>query len=220
MFVRAEKGRGRTVIYHRSDGGKVTRTGGTPAWRNTNPGNIRSLGGFALENGSIGRSDGFAIFPDYETGRRALVRLLRGKKYRDLSIFDAIASYAPALDGNDVANYRKLLKQWTKLDLSRKLKSLSAKEFQQVVDAVERVEGWSPGTECAIEPKKVTAVRRNSKGVIISYQVEIAGWLSKSQLIKMIESEGGVDAVVVRPSGRMPFIRMRPDSTPLNNLDT
>lgn len=94
MFVRAEKGKGLSVIYHRNDGGKLIKTGGSPAWRNSNPGNIRSLGDFAKENGSIGEVSGFAVFPDYETGRRALSRLLRGEKYRDLSIFKAVAKYA------------------------------------------------------------------------------------------------------------------------------
>lgn len=91
MFVRAEKGKGLSVIYHRNDGGKLVKTGGTPAWRNNNP--------------------------------------------------------------------------------------------------------------------------------IIAYQIERKGWLSKPQLIALIELEGGIDAVVVRPSGRRPFIRMRPDSTRLNNLN-
>lgn len=79
MFVRAEKDKGSSIVYYRNDGGKLVRTGGSSAWRNNNPGNIRSLGNFAKENGSIGEAKGFALFPDYETGRRALARLLRGE---------------------------------------------------------------------------------------------------------------------------------------------
>ncbi len=202
MFVKAEKGKGRKVIYHRNDGGKLVKTGGSPAWRNNNPKNIWSLGTFAKENGSIGAADGFAVFPGYETGRRALGRLLRTKKYWSSSIFDAVAAYAPVRDGNDVANYRKLLKRWTQLDLNRKLKSLIAKEFLRVVDAVERMESWNPGTEEIIEPDKISAVRRDRKGVIVADLLEERGWVSKAQLIAVIESEGGVDAVVVRPAGR------------------
>lgn len=218
MFVRAQKGKGLSVIYYRNDGARLIRTSGTPAWRNTNPGNIRSSK-FARENGSIGDTNGFAIFPDYETGRRALARLLRGEKYRNLSIFDAVATYAPPEDKNDVENYRKLLKQFTKLDLNRKLKSLTAIEFQSVLDAIQRIEGWKPGTEELIPPARITAVQRNKKGVVVAYLVEKKGWFSKPQLIALIESEGGVDAVVVHPLGRNPFIRMRPDSTRLNNLN-
>lgn len=218
MFVSAERGKGRSVVYRRNDGGILIRTGGTPAWRNNNPGNIRSSS-FAKENGAIGNSDGFAIFPDYETGSRALARLLRGGKYRDLSIFDAIARYAPAKDKNDVANYRKLVRQLTKLELDRKVKSLTATEFQKVVEAIQRIEGWSPGSEILTEPAKITAVRRDKRKVIVAYQVEGKGWLTKVQLITIIETEGGVDAVVVRRRGLKPFIRMRPDSTRLNNLN-
>ena len=129
-------------------------------------------------------------------------------------------TYAPPDDANDVANYRKLLKQFTKLDLDRKLKSLNSEEFQRVLDAIQRIEGWTPGEEEVIEPAKILAVRRNKKGVITSYQVQGHGWLSKSELITLIESGGGVDAVVVRSAGRKPFIRMRPDSTRLNNLNS
>ncbi len=218
MFVRAVKDKGLRVIYHRNDGAKLIRTGGTPAWRNTNPGNIRSSK-FAKENGSIGDANGFAVFPDYEAGRRALARLLRGGKYQNLSIFDAVATYAPPEDKNDVENYRKLLRQFTKLDLNRKFKSLAAKEFQIVLDAIQRIEGWKPGTEELIPSSQITAVRRNKKGVVVACQIEGKDWFSKPQLIALIEAEGGIDAVVVRPSGRKPFIRMRPDSIRLNNLN-
>ncbi len=219
MFTRAEKGEGLSVEYHRNDGGKLIKTGGTPAWRNNNPGNIRSIGSFASENGSIGEANKFAIFPDYETGRRASARLLRGKGYWDLSIFDAIARYAPAKDKNDVANYRKLLRKLTNLKLERKLKSLNPDEFQKVIDAIQRVEGWTQGSERVIEPAKITMVRRNKKGVIVSYLIDGKKWISKPQLIALIEKNGGVDAVVVYSSRGDPFIRMRPDSTRLNNLN-
>ena len=171
MFVQAEKGKGHSVIYHRNDGAKLIRRGGTPAWRNSNPGNMRSYE-FAKENGSIGTADGFAIFPDFETGRRALARLLRGKKYRNLSVFDAVATYAPPEDKNDVANYRKILRQFTYLDLSRRFMSLTTKEFQIVLDAIQRIEGWKQGTEELIPSARITTVRKNNKGVIVAYQVE------------------------------------------------
>ncbi|MBC7690312.1 MAG: DUF3892 domain-containing protein [Methylotenera sp.] len=148
-----------------------------------------------------------------------MARLLRTKRYWNSSIFDAITAYAPAKDGNDVANYRKLLKRWTQLDLKRKLKSLTGKEYLQVVDAVERMEGWTAGIEKVTEPDKIKAVRWDRRGTIIAYLLAKRGWILKQQLIKLIESEGGVDAVVVRPMGRKPFIRMRPDLTPLNNLN-
>lgn len=116
-------------------------------------------------------------------------------------------------------NYRGLLKNFTKLDLNRKFKSLTAKEFQIVIDAIQRIEGWKPGTEELIPSSLITSVQRNKRGIIVEYQVQGKGWLSKAQLIALIETEGGVDAVVVYPSGRRPFIRMRPDSTRLNNLN-
>lgn len=218
MFVRAEEGKGSRIIYHRNDGGKLIKIGGSPAWRNNNPGNVIKSP-FARENGSIGYANKFAVFPDYETGRKAMARLLRGGKYRELSVFDAVAAYAPAKDKNNVVNYRKLLKQFTKLDISRKYKSLNADEFQLVLNAIQRIEGWTPGKEEIIEPAKIDSVRRDRKGVIVAYRISGKGWLSKAQLIALIDSEGGIDAVVVHSSTRASYIRMRPDSVRPNNLN-
>lgn len=67
MFVRAEKGAGLSVIYHRNDGAKLNKWGGTSAWRNSNPGNIRSSK-FAKKNGSIGEVNGFAVFLKFRKG--------------------------------------------------------------------------------------------------------------------------------------------------------
>lgn len=189
MFIRAEKGKGLRITYHRNDGGKLIRIGGSRAWRNNNPGNVVK-GPFSKENGAIGESEGFAVFPDY----------------------------APSFE-NNVENYRKLLRQFTKLDIDRKIISLDAIEFQKLLNAVERVEGWKPGKEEAIEPAKINSVRRDKKGIIVAYQVSGKGWLSKAQLIALIDSEGGVDAVVVHSSTRASYIRMRPDSVRPNNLN-
>ncbi|NJR44139.1 hypothetical protein HC761_01425 [bacterium] len=72
-----------------------TRSGGSLAWRNNNPGNIR-YGDFARRNGAVGEGPGgFAIFPDRATGERAITTLLQGSSYRNLSILNAISRYAP-----------------------------------------------------------------------------------------------------------------------------
>jgi hypothetical protein len=47
---------------------------GTRSYRNNNPGNLK----YAGQSGSTGAdADGFAIFPDYDTGRTALLNQLR-----------------------------------------------------------------------------------------------------------------------------------------------
>ena len=73
---------GRDVVYTTADGRRVRRTGGTRAWRNLNPGNIR-YSEFSRNAGAIGQAGGFAVFPDEETGTRAISSLLRAQS-RDM----------------------------------------------------------------------------------------------------------------------------------------
>src|SRR5262245_59142779 len=90
VWIRAEGGPNRSVIYFDKDGNKMIRhldptaknpPRGSKSWRHQNPGNIiRSS--FADTHGAIGfagypspenpsKIAHFAIFPDYETGRKA-----------------------------------------------------------------------------------------------------------------------------------------------------
>ncbi len=80
-----------SVIYYDEEGNKLIRywksyegqpagQASTRSWRNNNPGNL-SMGAFAKKNGAIGGAGRipnnenkdlkFAVFPDYETGRKA-----------------------------------------------------------------------------------------------------------------------------------------------------
>ena len=138
-FVRAEAD-GLNVKYYREDGSGVTRSGGSRAWRNNNPGNIRSA------TNEIGSAGGFAVFADYDTGFNAIITLLSSPRYSNLSIFDAISRYAPPNE-NDTANYQNLIAEWTGLDTSRIISDLSASELEAVANAIQRMEGYTVGTE-------------------------------------------------------------------------
>ncbi len=75
------------------------RSGGSRSRRNNNPAKIVD-GPFARSRGSIGGDrDGFAIFPDIETGKRAQKELL--KRYGDYTVEDMLEEYAPTKDGNN-----------------------------------------------------------------------------------------------------------------------
>src|SRR5262245_27357344 len=123
MFKRATAGKGSNVNYYDKNENITVRSGGSRAWRNNNPGNIRP-GKFSSKNGAIGSAGNFAIFPTYQAGRQALASLLRGKTYSNLTLFSAIARYAPSHE-NNTANYRKLIKRLTGLDLDKKIENLS-----------------------------------------------------------------------------------------------
>ena len=138
-FVRAEAD-GLNVKYYRADGSGVTRSGGSRAWRNNNPGNIRS------DPNEIGSAGRFSVFADYDTGFDAIISLLSSSRYYNLSIFDAISTYAPPNE-NDTANYQNLIAEWTGLDTSRLISDLSASELEAVANAIQRMEGYIVGTE-------------------------------------------------------------------------
>ncbi len=72
------------VVYIADDGSKTIRSCGSRSWRNNNPGNLRYTW-FARDHRAIGTAGGFAVFPDYPTGRAALSALLHGTSYFNLS---------------------------------------------------------------------------------------------------------------------------------------
>lgn len=134
---------GRDVVYTTANGRRVRRTGGTRAWRNLNPGNIR-YSEFSRNAGAIGQAGGFAVFPDEETGTRAVSSLLRRKSYNNLTIARAITRYAPPSENNTAAYHRRI-QQITGLNINRRISDLSDGELSRVVDAIRAIEGWEAG---------------------------------------------------------------------------
>jgi len=135
--------RRKDVLYIMNNGDTIRRSGGTRAWRNMNPGCLR-YADFAKDNGAIGKCGGFAVFPDEQTGRAALVALLRTDRYNKLSIARAISKYAPPHE-NDVSLYRRKLKKLTGLSLETKLYRLDSMAIEKVADAICMIEGWCAG---------------------------------------------------------------------------
>ncbi|MET3414969.1 hypothetical protein [Methylobacterium sp. 1030] len=75
-YVTAMQGKGISRVYLDQNGNVDIFSGGTRAARNHNPGNLRYTD-FAKSYGAIGRDrDGFAIFPDSNTGKAAHQALL------------------------------------------------------------------------------------------------------------------------------------------------
>ncbi len=222
MFKKAIELSKSKVQYWDEKGSIVIFEGGNRTWRNQNPGNI-GAGPWSREHGAIGKAGGFAVFPNYEIGRAAIFELLKRNDFYKLSIWDAIPRYAPS-EENDVAWYRNLVKQITKFDLKRKIKDLSPKELEALVDAIERAEGkFKPGKTTVgpapQEKNKITSVRKNAKGTIVGYYVKKFGWLTKAQAIAFTE-KGKIDAVVAVSRSGSPYLRSRPDKKFDNNLNS
>lgn len=137
------------VVYTRADGNQFRRSGGTRAWRNMNPGNIR-YSDFARQAGAIGHAGGFAVFPDEETGMKAIGALLKSDKYRNLTISQAIFKYAPPHE-NDTEKYKASLRKMTGLPITKKIFELDDEQMMCVVKAIRVVEGWREGKETFIQ---------------------------------------------------------------------
>ncbi len=219
-YVKAEPGPGRSVIYTDADGKRWKFGGGSRPWRNQNPGNL-VVGNVSKRNGTIGKAGGFAAFPDYETGHGALLDSLM-TAHGNKSIAALMEVYAPRKE-NNTKKYIAFIRKKTGIKGNKKVKDFSPAEFEKLWRAIEKMEGWgkegqiseySPG-----EPKgKITAIRKNKKGTIQSYQIEGYGWVSKSKGISLT-LEGKVDAVVATsPRGNL-FLRARPNSETSDNLE-
>jgi len=89
-FVHARATAPKTILYTDADGRDEIREGGSRSWRNCNPGNIRK-GDFSINCGAIGDDGSFAIFPDEDTGKAAVIALLQTTSY----IQDTQGRYLP-----------------------------------------------------------------------------------------------------------------------------
>ncbi|RZM71264.1 hypothetical protein C3B51_22740 [Pseudoalteromonas rubra] len=134
---------GYDVVMEYGDGSKVVRSGGSRAWRNNNPGNLRNTR-FSINRGSIGEAGGFAVFPTDEAGRAALVDLLNTRTYQRLTINEAINRYAPSIE-NNTRNYQTLIQRFTGLSGQTQMSTLSSTQINGVANAIGRVEGWTVG---------------------------------------------------------------------------
>lgn len=218
-FVKAEEISRNRVRYSDLSGRTFIYSKGTWAWRNNNPGNIRKPKQENMPTGVIGLAGGFLVFSTYEAGFTALQTLLKKDYYQNLTIFGTVAQYAPSEDKNDVNNYRKILKQVTKLDLKTKIKDLTDEQFLLLCQAIQRVEGFKVGEIIEeISKKKILDVKKNKQNLIIQYLIEGYGWLRKAEAINLVEKDI-VDAVIVKRQSGYIFLRSRPDTTKTNNLD-
>ncbi|GER92917.1 hypothetical protein A45J_0648 [hot springs metagenome] len=148
VFVKAEQS-GRRVVYYDADGNKTVRDGGDPNWRTNNPGNLVSD---TLEGKKYGigkfKNDAvhnFAIFPDMETGEKAMKEYIK-RKFGEKTIQEMMEKYAPPKH-NDTEAYIKSIQKQTGLDTNRKISELSSGEFERLRNTIKKHEGGQVGKE-------------------------------------------------------------------------
>jgi hypothetical protein len=222
-FIRIEIINDLRIVYFREDGSSAIYVGGSRNWRNNNPGNIGyGNGKLATKLGAIGKAGGFALFPDYETGRKAIFSVLKKDDFQGRTVSKAIEVWAPKEDGNNTELYKKHVQTWTQIVLTRQVNTLSEDEVEKLVKAIERKEGSKPGKIIEVLPpgtkKKILDVKKNKENLIIQYLVEGYGWLRKTEALNLVAKDI-VDAVIVKRQNGYVFLRSRPDSTKTNNLD-
>lgn len=122
----------RETIYEYADGRKEKYVGGSKAWRNNNPGNLRPAGAHLDQ---IGVAWGMAVFPTWQKGKIAMRAQLRRPIYNHLSIGAAIYKYAPPNENSTEDYIRYVVK---KTGFSRKviLSTLDDIQLLLVVDAM------------------------------------------------------------------------------------
>jgi hypothetical protein len=212
VFARARTKKSTDVVFTDEVGKLFVRKGGSRAWRNNNPGNLRHYA-FAQQQGAIGEAGGFAVFADLGAGRSALKALLRTASYAKLSIEDAVKRYAlPSENSSDA--YARNLKKITGLDIATKLADLQDAQLDAVVKAIETLEGTIPGTE---QPMAKVVGVVTERGRIVAYQLDDGpGTVERSRALSLA-GDGLLDAVVVHGKGG-PYLRTRPDLILANNL--
>lgn len=130
------------------DGTSQVREGGSRAWRNNNPGNLR-FGDFAKRKGAIGAdAQGFAIFKDRASGESAQRDLLKGT-YGDNSISQMMERYAPRSE-NDTDGYIKMVAKATGLSPDARISDMNEEQFSSLVAAMQKKEGWKEGSVSSV----------------------------------------------------------------------
>lgn len=207
VYVKAEPGLNHSIIYTDSTGRYFRFSGGSWAWRNHNPGNLVP-GEVSARHNQIGSSGKFAIFPDYENGRLALLDCLQ-TTYKNATIDDFVEAYAPAKDGNNVARYKKFLHEKTGVLDDRKVCDFTPDEFDKLWKAVEQIEGYIEGT--TTEVFQITQVHQD-KYCMREFSIRGMGWVSKQECIDLAK-QGQLDVVVCITAIGQSYIRGRANSS-------
>jgi hypothetical protein len=211
-FIKAESGLYHSVIYTDDSGKHFRFSGGTWAWRNHNPGNIRP-GKISKRNNQIGIVYNFAVFPDYESGHKALLDALH-TTFSNMSIDQMMAQFAPPSE-NNTAKYRKFLHETTGVMDNKKIKNFTDTEFEKLWQGIEQIEGSKEGT--IIEIYQINQVRKNNNGVICEYCIDLSKWLSKEETIDFAKQKIVELEVCTLPSTI--YLRAKANSTFQPNLE-
>jgi len=135
-----------TVV--KEDGHRYRRYGGTLAWRNLNPGNLK-YGRFAKSTNAIGPGQGnHAVYATLQEGKEAMWKLLfDDTRYNRKSIIGALSRYAPTSDGNRPKQYAHYVANEVGVSVTTTLNELNPLQQSLMLDAMIVFEGFEVGQE-------------------------------------------------------------------------
>lgn len=135
----ARSGGARTTEIFCSDSTVETRSGGSWAWRNNNPGNLRE------SSLAAGKSGGFAVFATRTIGNEAMWRQFGKDANRGLTLEGMITKYAPPSE-NNTALYLATVSRASGVSGSTPLSQLTEGPVSSIIRSMQRHEGWIEGT--------------------------------------------------------------------------
>lgn len=137
----------KSTVYITKTGIRIKR-GDTisTAWKNNNPGNIRASSSMQWL-GAIGQSNGWCVFASEQDGINAMKKLLMSKNYNHLTLRGAIYKWAPAKDNNSPERYTNYVSKTASISPDKPMKDITDYELENMVRAMQKFEGWIPGTE-------------------------------------------------------------------------
>lgn len=172
------KGTERT--YQMNDGSIEKRTGGTVAWRNNNPGNLKfeyansadhtvrtsrtkekALSAAQSKYEGVVALDqwGNAIFEDMDAGRAAKIKLLTDR-FSNLNVHNMIREYSKPdysgkthWDSQEKTIYNVARQQGVDLQ-DKKIGDMTSKELSALADGISKFEGWKEGIVTVIPDLK------------------------------------------------------------------
>ena len=119
--------------------GTEIRNGGSKTWRYNNPGYVR-CSSRTTSYGALSCDGEYAIFPDYDTGVRAMQQSLRDD-YPDLPLREALEKHLPPEAGIDPD---KICRE-AGLDPTSKVEDLTPEAFDAFGNAIQCQPSWSEG---------------------------------------------------------------------------
>ena len=131
-------------------------------------------------------------------------RLKEGDVYIDLTLNEFVRTYTGVEKGDpdtqEVIDYRKAIKFFTKFEnMERTIRSLNDEEYESLLDAMKKQEGWRVGREEHQEINKILGVhidKRHTISEILVGNSKGQKWISKKDAITLAEA-GLLNAIVV-----------------------